>query len=48
MDLVEVDVVGAEALETLRHGIHDVAAARADIVRALAHAAVALGGEDDV
>ena len=48
VNLVEVDVVGAEAFEAALYGIHDVPARGADVVRAFADAAVALRGDHHV
>jgi hypothetical protein len=48
VDLIEVDVVGLEALEGGVDGVHDVAAGGADVVAAGTGAAEDLGGDDDV
>jgi hypothetical protein len=48
MDLVEVDPVGAEALEAGVALLGDPAARVAELVRVVAHRAVDLRGEDDV
>jgi hypothetical protein len=48
VDLVEVDVVGVEALEGGFDGVHDVAAGCAYVVAAGSGAAEGLGGNDDV
>jgi len=47
MHLVEVDPVGAEAAEALVARATDVVGGEPAIVRAVAHLAVDLGGEDD-
>ena len=48
MDLVEVDIVGAEPLQARLDRVHDVAARRAAVVGALADGAEGLGGEHEV
>ena len=48
VDLVEVDIVGAEPLQALLYRIHDMAARRAAIVRTGAGCAGALGGQHDI
>jgi hypothetical protein len=48
VDLVEVDVVGLQALQAGRHRVHDVPAARAPVVGAGAHLAEHLGGDNHV
>ena len=48
VDLVEVDIVGAEPLQAGLDRIHDVPTRGAAIVRALAHGAGRLGGEHDI
>ena len=48
VDLVEVDVVGLEAVEAGVDCVHDVAAGGADVVAARAGAAEDLGGDDDL
>ena len=48
VQLVKIDMVELQPLEAALDRIHDVAARRAALVRALAHGAVHLGGDDDV
>src|SRR4051794_29108731 len=48
MDLVEVDIVGAEALQLVVDGVTQMLAADADLVRPLAHLEAELGRDDDI
>ena len=48
VDLVEIDVFEAQALQAAGDLVHDMAARQADRVRAGADAAAHLGGDDDV
>ena len=48
VNLVEIDVVGLQAPETGIDSIHDVSARGANVVAALAHTAIDLGGDDHV
>ena len=48
MDLVEIDVFEAHALQAAGDLVHDVAARQADRVRSGADATAHLGGDDDV
>ncbi len=48
MNLIKVDVIGLQPFQAARHAVHDVATAGADIVRPLAHAAIAFGGDHHV
>ena len=48
VDLIEIDMIEAEPLQAAGDLIHDVAARKADGVRARPHPAAHLGGDDDV
>ncbi len=46
--LVQVDVVGLQAFERTFHGLADVQGGEAVVIGPVAHAAVDLGGQDDL
>ena len=48
VDLIEVDVIGAEALQAVLHAAHDAVAGGAGPVGPFAHGEAELGGEDDL
>lgn len=48
VDLVEIDVVGLEATETVVDGVVEVLAAETFVVEIIAHGVVEFGGDDDL